>query len=572
MTSYTNIFNGNVVQPTPISYIEINLNENLVLSWSTQFQDTNLAVSTIIDAVPTTNGFTLTMPDATQTSVGQSVLINNPTTFSFTLLKNDGSTLANIAATTINYFYLIDNTTTGGTWRNVPFGGGYTAVTSVNAVSDNPNITVTGGPITTTGTFTFNLNDDLLALTSFGNNTGLAVRTAVDTWNLATLVGTINQITVTNGSGVAGNPTFSLASNISGVNSIIVGNLSLTANTISSTNLNGNIALAPNGTGQAAISNGNPLAFYDAANTNYISFSAGNITQNFSFIWPTVAPTSGQVLGYTGTNQLGWASVSTFGGPSTVNAIARFSNTGGSLTNSGVLLDNSNNITGSNSIGVGSIGLGQVNANTISTTNANGNLNIECNGSGELTVFNNITLRTGNNLKFYNAGNTAYNFLNGANAIATVGWSLPVTDGIANSMMKTNGAGSLSFSSILDSPATLAQMQNAPITNNTNPVVPTNMVYHRGVAKAWINFNGNTSTVNNSWNVTSIVRNSAGNYTINLSFTAASSSMAVIGSLGTAGFFTVSTATTTTVTVITLSNLSIATDFTNISVVIFGTQ
>jgi len=36
-----------------------------------------------------------------------------------------------------------------------------------------------------------------------------------------------------------------------------------------------------------------------------------------------------------------------------------------------------------------------------------------------------------------------------------------------------------------------------------------------GIAKAWVNFVGSTAAINNSFNVSSVTRNSSGNYTMN---------------------------------------------------------
>ena len=52
------------------------------------------------------------------------------------------------------------------------------------------------------------LDPDLTALAGF-STTGIAARTASDTWLLRTITGTANRVTVTNGDGVAGNPTLS---------------------------------------------------------------------------------------------------------------------------------------------------------------------------------------------------------------------------------------------------------------------------------------------------------------------------------------------------------------------------
>lgn len=53
------------------------------------------------------------------------------------------------------------------------------------------------------------LDPDLNALAAFAG-TGFSARTAADTWLLRTHTGTANEITITNGAGVAGNPTYSL--------------------------------------------------------------------------------------------------------------------------------------------------------------------------------------------------------------------------------------------------------------------------------------------------------------------------------------------------------------------------
>jgi hypothetical protein len=576
MSTYTNVFSGNIIQVTPNSYTAISLSANTTLAWSTQFQDILGTVANIMDVSPTGGGFSLTLPDTTMTGVGTSFILNNPTGTSFTLKRNDGTTLATILATTINLFYLIDNTTAAGTWRDGPFGGGYTAVTSVAATSSTPDIVIGGSPITTSGTFTFALGADLAALAGFNASVGIAARTAATTWSLVTLTGTNNQIVVVNGQGVAGNPTFSLASNITGVATIQVGNIQIGANTISSINTNGNINLAPVGTGMVTVQNGSPLAFYDPANSNYISFAAGNMATNVPLTLPTVAPVATQVLQAVTSTTLGWADVTTFGGPSTVNAIARFSNLIGSLANSGVLLDNSNNITGANSFQVGNINLGVVDSNTIATTNANGNLNLDPNGIGEVYSLSNIGIRLGKSLKIFNAANSAYNFFNAANTNITTGWSLPAFEGAANSMWKTDGAGDLSFSTIIDSYATKAQLQLNPPTSTINPVVPATVQYHLGVAKAWIVFDGTAGgpVAAASYNIASIVKNGTGDYTINFTTAFANTNYTVVGGLNAlAILFNASASNTVSAARIsTQTYLGVATDYTKISVEFFGNQ
>ena len=88
-----------------------------------------------------------------------------------------------------------------------------TGVTSVNATTTSAGLTITGGPITTTGSLTFTLSNDLQSLAGFNTSTGMVAHTAAGTYTLRAITGTTNQISVTNGDGVAGNPTVAIAAN-----------------------------------------------------------------------------------------------------------------------------------------------------------------------------------------------------------------------------------------------------------------------------------------------------------------------------------------------------------------------
>lgn len=95
----------------------------------------------------------------------------------------------------------------GTNWITLSVGGG--SVTSINATSSTAALTVVGGPITSSGTFTFDLDDDLTAIAAL-TGTGFAVRSAADTWVQRAIVGTAGTIVVSNGDGVAGAPTITL--------------------------------------------------------------------------------------------------------------------------------------------------------------------------------------------------------------------------------------------------------------------------------------------------------------------------------------------------------------------------
>ena len=60
------------------------------------------------------------------------------------------------------------------------------------------------------GSGSLSLDATLVGLSSLDTTSGVLVQTATDTFTKRTLTGTANQITVTDGDGVAGNPTFSL--------------------------------------------------------------------------------------------------------------------------------------------------------------------------------------------------------------------------------------------------------------------------------------------------------------------------------------------------------------------------
>jgi hypothetical protein len=80
---------------------------------------------------------------------------------------------------------------------------------SIAATAPAAGLTITGSPVTNTGTFTFGLANDLAAVEGLGT-TGFTVRTATDTWTTRAITGTAGVVNVTNGDGVAGAPTITL--------------------------------------------------------------------------------------------------------------------------------------------------------------------------------------------------------------------------------------------------------------------------------------------------------------------------------------------------------------------------
>ncbi len=107
----------------------------------------------------------------------------------------------------------------GGLVTTIGTGGGGT-VTSVDVTPPPKGITASGGPITTSGSITLALANDLAAVEGL-SGTGLAVRTATDTWTTRQIKddgGTTT--TVTNPDGVTGNPMVAVSATYAGQTSI----------------------------------------------------------------------------------------------------------------------------------------------------------------------------------------------------------------------------------------------------------------------------------------------------------------------------------------------------------------
>jgi len=131
MTSYTNPFSGQTVNPASVSYEALSLSVNTELQWPVN-GNTNTPVASIIDVTATTTGLLLKMPPAQQVSTGQSALIRNMGSNSFTVTDNSGNTIIAIASGIAQFIFVTDNTTTNGVWGSVVFGAG---TSSANAAA-----------------------------------------------------------------------------------------------------------------------------------------------------------------------------------------------------------------------------------------------------------------------------------------------------------------------------------------------------------------------------------------------------------------------------------------------------
>ncbi len=249
--------NSSPVYPAQVSYQKITLTGNIVVTWPFSFASGTI-IARLNDVTTSADGYTITLPDATLASVGQDILFNNVSGHSFEVYANDGTTLlATITSGQILYFYLYDNVTSpasNGLWRIIPFGEGASSITTFTAESTDSTITITDGTVTApTGTINFQLPTSISNLNNVAT-TGIATITGDSplTWLTRHIVAG-NNIVVSDGDGLNGNPTIALSATVSGLTSMSVGNFHITGSGISAITTNSSLTIASNGTGNLSI-------------------------------------------------------------------------------------------------------------------------------------------------------------------------------------------------------------------------------------------------------------------------------------------------------------------------------
>lgn len=126
MTSYTNPFTGQTLNPSDVGYESLTISNDTFLEWPVNGNNTNV-VSSIIEVTATTTGLRLALPAATQVSTGQSLIVRNIGSNAFTVTNIIGGTITSVPSGIAQYIYLTDNTTQNGTWAVVTFGAGTSA-------------------------------------------------------------------------------------------------------------------------------------------------------------------------------------------------------------------------------------------------------------------------------------------------------------------------------------------------------------------------------------------------------------------------------------------------------------
>jgi hypothetical protein len=124
--------------------------------------------------------------------------------------------------------------------NGVPIATSGIADGSVTAAKLNPNVALSGGGLTTSGSTpnALQVAGVLSALYNLNTN-GILVETGASTMSAVTITGTAGQIVVTNGNGVAGNPTISIDPAFLGANLKVVNQVFKGAGTYSYTPTSG---------------------------------------------------------------------------------------------------------------------------------------------------------------------------------------------------------------------------------------------------------------------------------------------------------------------------------------------
>ncbi len=119
--SYTQVFGGNTIYPSDVSYLALSLTADTELEWPLEAAPGNNIVARIIDVTPS-GAYSIIMPPANQTGTGQTILFNNLGPNTITVKNSVGATLMSVAQGEQWQIYLTSNATAAGTWRTFRYG------------------------------------------------------------------------------------------------------------------------------------------------------------------------------------------------------------------------------------------------------------------------------------------------------------------------------------------------------------------------------------------------------------------------------------------------------------------
>lgn len=342
-----------------------------------------------------------------------------------------GATTFATAPTTSNTYLKWDGT--AFTW-DAPSGSG--SVTSVAQTFTGGLISVSGSPITSSGT---------LALTVAGTSGGIPYFSSGTTWASSGAL-SANAIVIGGGAGAAPSTTTTAAGILTWIGTPSSANLAaaMTDETGSGSLVFGTSPSLTTPTVTTAITlNGQAqLRFADSDSSNYVGFqSPATVASNLVWTLPSTDGSSGQVLSTNGTGTLSWATAS--GAPGGSNTQIQFNNSGSLGGSANFTWDGTN------------VQLGATGALRFADTDSSNYVAFKAPG----TISSNVT------------------------------WTLPNTDGSSGQFLSTNGTGTLSWatggggggaSTILESKQTISS--NYTISSGYNGMSVAPVTVATGVA------------------------------------------------------------------------------------------
>lgn len=133
MTVFTQIFGGDNIAPSDVSYVSVTLSTAVTqFSWPVETSAGVEVIANIMDVSSNSAGYVLRLPPANEVSPGQTILFSNTGSNSFIVQNNAGTQILNATAGQTWQIYLTSNTTAAGSWRAFQYGA---AVSAVNAAS-----------------------------------------------------------------------------------------------------------------------------------------------------------------------------------------------------------------------------------------------------------------------------------------------------------------------------------------------------------------------------------------------------------------------------------------------------
>jgi uncharacterized protein (AIM24 family) len=424
----------------------------------------------------TTDAMLTTLGGASYTGSGGVVRATSPTLVTPTLGAATATTINGVTITAGTGTLTISNGKTLSASNTLTFTG-----------TDGSSVALgTGGTVLYTsniGSSVQGYDATLAALASYNTN-GIVTQTSADTFTGRTITGTSNQVSVTNGNGVSGNPTISLPKSV---------------------------VLPADSSGPSSI-----YLSEDTDNgSNKVGFQApSSIASDVTWILPNADST-----GFFKSDGSGNMSIVTNPtSPGGSNTQIQFNNAGALAGDSGFTTDGSGTLNVTGQCNVDNL---RLDGNTVSSTNANGNINIASSGTGKIVLNTNSSdvgaIDSSGNLGI---GTTSPSFkldvYGGTAAIRRAGASDNAT------IQYTNSGKNWYFGLRGDTSNEFALADDTAFrwSVDTSGNMKFNSGYGSSVVaygvRAWVNFNGTgTVAIRASGNVSSITDNGTGDYTVN---------------------------------------------------------